>query len=730
MFKRYTRWYTNSWSEWETAMEAIPIRRGSECYFADTGPGESSANAVGRRSDPLSDDEVAVRSLSHAVSLSSWFEHIGGQEGADEKNDGVDRSDDGSSQSKDDNDRMTDVLRTMGANILSPRLVHVGDEAKTLEEVARSSLVEGKIKQCEALGYPGDDGSTLETILRLIKARDDGNRHGEWLDFIWFDILDFNERGNEVKPTTKSLKKIYPRVEKQPLEALEESYDAEALKTLAEGEFNKVEGSSDFEKNELEVLSGRGMVFNDDYRKQMTVKFSGQTLLDAWWLQVMKLACGKPGNELGYIEEDVPGLWPDRRKGTEPEAPPAKVKVPACTWAATSNISKPHKHNTLASITDHPNANSKSWNGKKKITNPEIELENVEKLLEDSKRTSLDVLAQGLAFRPPDCTRFGEWSAIRKQCKCTEHIATDDVKEFLTSKKCPALYWDPSPAPGTPKDRDRILKGLKNTNPYLKSDTFKNKCFQLGKGARQETGVPIGDPRRCFRWARNKDFFDTPYVAYDEIRKGWETTWFQICQPLKDWKADDVVGTCAKGRDRLVKEQRLESVCQANAEKKGKYDEKKAYVKCKGSPNGDEKAPGDECTDDDFKDADSTCCRAPYKFETERRKETCTEGWSRIYRVLHDKQRTVVQCPNTYVEEEEEGTKISHEWVFEGEKQCEDDDGCKREDFAISVIKEATKGTFTSSTCCTYKSLRGISRRVRGNDYAPYRPYIAAEMEI
>ena len=88
-----------------------------------------------------------------------------------------------------------------------------------------------------------------------------------------------------------------------------------------------------------------------------------------------------------------------------------------------------------------------------------------------------------------------------------------------------------------------MLQWHKKTNDYHNAPQFENKCFRaLGRrGAQQGTGVPMGDPRRCFRCpALDKYDFDTPYIAYDEIRKGWETTWFQICQPLKDWERRDV----------------------------------------------------------------------------------------------------------------------------------------------------------------------------------------------
>ena len=39
------------------------------------------------------------------------------------------------------------------------------------------------------------------------------------------------------------------------------------------------------------------------------------------------------------------------------------------------------------------------------------------------------------------------------------------------------------------------------------------------------------------RWAANKGYVNTPYLDKVNIRKGWQLTYKQICEPLQQWAA-------------------------------------------------------------------------------------------------------------------------------------------------------------------------------------------------
>ena len=147
-----------------------------------------------------------------------------------------------------------------------------------------------------------------------------------------------------------------------------------------------------------------------------------QELLDTWWFEVIKLACGKPG-------ADDSDLYDAVGQGE-------RDKEVTCLWAATS---------TMHHI-EHKNVKGKT---------PSRGAEDEKEALKSSKLASLDLLAQGKVYKP---------SALKR------------------------------------------LSASRN-------DQYKH------------------------RWAANKGYVNTPHLDKVNIRKGWQLTYKQICEPLQQWAA-------------------------------------------------------------------------------------------------------------------------------------------------------------------------------------------------
>jgi hypothetical protein len=229
----------------------------------------------------------AVGSLSHAVSLSTHFDYL--------------------------------FNPTEGGG-------DTGNSKKAVRELATA-----KLKQCQALGAPGVEGSVLETILGLLNPKGD--------TYFWKDAIKISTKKGK-KPLyldEKVMKLLFPSDDSpSPLKDSDAPEDALVYFNAWWADKDSTESFLD----EKEVTT----------KHTVQVEMTGQQLLDAWWKQVMMLACGGP-----ETSSDPHLPWQTKTFNEAPGKNEREDKtnnwnVPTCPWAATSMVPLPFKPSKEVSV--------------------------------------------------------------------------------------------------------------------------------------------------------------------------------------------------------------------------------------------------------------------------------------------------------------------------------------------------------------------------------------------
>ena len=701
-----------------------PVRRGTECYFTPDGSGSLMKRGTKKevfKGNVLADG--AVGSLSHAVSLSTHFDYLfhPNEGGGD-----------------------------------------TGNSKKAVRELAAA-----KLKQCQALGAPGVEGSVLETILGLLNPKGDtyfwneaikistkkGKKplyldekvmellfpsysetsppleavgavpnvlkfvvtvEGNTGDFSGPRILQFKkdvakvafdkDEAEENDVGKVAVDDMTPNDEKDALAVSVSIEDDEAehdkiikrLNDAGKGLTDKMAGiilpETRPHKIKLIAPKGGGLKLEDSdvngetpedplvyfkawwtnqkatedvlEEKGLTSKLTvqvdmtGQQLLDAWWKQVMMLACGGP-SEVGEPTKGDKDLRLPWQKKTFNEAPGKTERaedwkkkkgniqhefewnVPTCPWAATSMVPLPLKEE----IPEEENNAAKKgvdeqgWQAMRKqfvkhmsrandkdtrLADAVREAENEAK----KRSTTLTEEEKAKVIKDEEAAIAKE-AAANKNCNSNSESCLSTCKCLKTAKykydpRYHEVYKKEEEAGDSQPDTcpwhmcvetsEREQRKLEEKGEFSKQVSLDRLAMGIVYSHRyyednsMNSATEVDYASWTHRWADAKSYKKNPWPALTHIRNGWAYTHAQICQPLQDWA--DAVDARTKSDKTTCGEAKDEGMDCAGG---SLYDKRNKGTAC--ADHGD--GHGNVCTSLDFADDAATCCTSLAKLKKE-----------------------------------------------------------------------------------------------------------------